>query len=192
MEGAGNAIRYGLAGIAVGTATGFVTDKVYQMLLAPNLQVSGNVSRAALTAVAAGSLASLMMFAGAQALEMVVDVGNDPLFMSTYYQSAFFSQSTARISISSLQQVMSSLMPQSAPKPPPSGGSTQPPAGAPTHAAPYTGLGPAHMPAHAAPYTGLGPARMPTQQHSPAVDFTPQHSAMPSCGKGTVCGAIVL
>lgn len=171
MEGAGNAIRYGLAGIAVGTTTGFVTDKVYHMLLAPNLQVSGNISRAALTAVAAGSLASLMIFGGAQALEMIVDVGSDPLFMTTYYQSAFFSQSTARIAISSLQQVLASAIPQSAPKqqqgpPPPA-------------------------PAHAKPYEGLGPAQIPHQASSPAVNFTP-HPAVPSCGQGTVCGAIVL
>lgn len=172
MEGAGNAIRYGLAGIAVGTLTGFVTDKVYQMALAPQLQVSGNISRAALTAVVAGSLASVMLWGGAQVLETVVDVGNDPLFMTTYYQSAFFSQSTARIAISSLQQVVASGMPQSAPKQ--QQGSAPPP---PAQAKAYEGLGPAHMP--------QSPA------HSPAMNYT-QMSAVPSCGQGTVCGAIVL
>jgi hypothetical protein len=166
MEGAGASVKFGLAGLAAGASTAWVTDRAWNFV-SPYVNMGGRgaVTQSALTAVAAGALASVMIFAGDRALESIVDMGNDPLFRTTYYQAAFLGSSTARSAVSNVQVVLNSVVAPSTLGilPPPSQGPVKytppPPKG-------YGG--------------GVGPVMQAPRR------------AVPSCQSGMSCGAIKL
>lgn len=171
MEGAGGSIKFGLAGIAVGSATAFVTDKVYGMIAPSLMGKSGAVGQGLLTAVVGGALASVMIFAGDRVLESMMDMGGDPLFRTTYYQAAFLGSGTARMAVANFQGVLSSLMPKNTPVAAPT------PDKQSSREMPYT-----PMPVN----VGLGP-----QMGMPPA--TPSgKTRTPGCAAGMNCGSIML
>lgn len=176
MEGAGASVKFGLAGLAAGATTAWVTDRAWNFV-SPYVNMGGRgaVTQSALTAVAAGALASVMIFAGDRALESVVDMGNDPLFRTTYYQAAFLGSSTARSAVSNVQVVLGSLVTPSSP-------SGAPPTQGPMKYTPPPPKG----------YGGgVGPV-MQAPDISPAPPAPQQRRAVPSCQSGMSCGAIML
>lgn len=137
-EGAGNAVKYGLAGIAVGTATGVVTDMVFRQI-GNMVQWSGegNTSKLAVHAILAGTVSSVMLYGGSMVLENMMDVSKDPLYLIIYYNTAVMSQNTIRQAISGVRQFLPNPMgsPQSpsqlTPKPVAPGPVMNPPGGVP-------------------------------------------------------------
>lgn len=172
MEGAGASIKFGLAGIAIGSATAFVTDKVYGMIAPKLTGTSGAVGQGLLTAVVGGALASVMIFAGDRVLESLMDMGGDPLFRTTYYQAAFLGSGTARMAVSNFQGVLNSVMPKAAPVVSPMASDKQ----ASSKEIPYTPM-PVNM--------GIGP-QMQLPQTSGKSRKTP------GCAAGMNCGSIML
>lgn len=168
MEGAGASLRYGLAGLIAGSSTGWVTDKVYGYI-SPHLTLTRgtNLTSSALSAVVGGALVSVMIYAGDRVLESVVDMDADPLFRSTFYQSAFLGSSTARMAVSNVQAVWSSLMPATQ-----KGGPMQ------YNPMPVAKNNPVQEP---------GPVMQPGLSQAPV-----QRRATPSCQSGTSCGSIML
>lgn len=168
MEGAGASLRYGLAGFVAGSSTGWATDKVFG-LIAPHLTMGtqrSTVTQAALSAVVGGAIASVMIYAGDRVLESVVDMDADPLFRTTFYQSAFLGSSTARMVVSNVQSVWSSLM------------------------LAHKGGPMAYNPMPVAknnPVQEPGPVMQPNVMPPPT-----QRRATPSCQSGTSCGSIML
>lgn len=168
MEGAGASLRYGLAGLIAGSSTGWVTDKVYGYI-SPHLTLTRgtNLTSSALSAVVGGALVSVMIYAGDRVLESVVDMDADPLFRSTFYQSAFLGSSTARMAVSNVQAVWSSMMPT-----PQKGGPMQ-----------YNPM----------PVAKNNPVQEPGPVMQPGLSQPPvQRRATPSCQSGTSCGSIML
>lgn len=168
MEGAGASLRYGLAGLIAGSSTGWMTDKVYAYI-SPHLTApkGTTLTLSALNAVVGGALVSVMIFAGDRVLESVVDMDADPLFRTTFYQSAFLGSSTARMAVANVQAVWSSLMPAGK-------------AGGPMAYNP--------MPvAKNNPVQEPGPVMQPPLREPPM-----QRRATPSCQSGTSCGSIML
>lgn len=109
-EGVGNAIKYGLAGIVVGTATGAATDLVYSKIAGyASWSGEGNVSKSAVSVIVAGSIAAGFMFGGDRVLEATFDVANDPLFRILFYQSAFLSQNTVKVAIGGVRTLISGV-----------------------------------------------------------------------------------
>lgn len=163
-------MKFGLAGFVAGSSTGWVTDKVYGVI-APHLTGSSprsTLTQSALTAVVGGALASVMIYAGDRVLESVMDMSGDPLFRTTFYQSAFLGSSTARMTISNVQAVFNALTAMKS-----SGGP-----------APY-----APMPVGKNPMQEPGPVMQPPQKvYEPPM----QRRATPSCQAGTSCGSIML
>lgn len=169
MEGAGASLRFGLAGFVVGASTGWATDRVYGFI-APHLQSStprSTMTQSALTAVVGGALVSVMMYAGDRVLESVMDMAGDPLFRMTYYQSALLGSSTARMTISNIQGVLSSVVP--------SGSSGSLMKNSPMPVSKQT------------PMQEPGPVMQPPAQ-APQM----QRKAIPSCAAGSSCGSIML
>lgn len=178
MEGAGASVKFGLAGLAAGATTAWVTDRAWNYV-SPYVNFGGRgaVTQSALTAVAAGALASVMIFAGDRALESVVDMGNDPLFRTTYYQAAFLGSSTARAAVSNVQVVLGSVI-----TPPASSGAPLTPAQGPVKYTPPPPKG----------YGGgVGPV-MQQPENPPAMSIPPMNRAVPKCQSGMSCGAIML
>ena len=163
-------MKFGLAGFVVGSSTGWVTDKVYG-LVSPHLMSAtprSNVMQSALNAVVGGALVSVMVFAGDRVLESVMDMGNDPLFRTTYYQSAILSSSTARMVMGNIQATLNGIIPTV------SGKSGQ---------MPY-----APMPVS---------KKNPDQEPGPVMQGPPSTGpmmkrAIPSCAAGSTCGSIML
>ena len=172
MEGAGASIKFGLAGIAIGSATAFVTDKVYGMIAPKLMGTSGAVGQGLLTAVVGGALASVMIFAGDRVLESMMDMGGDPLFRTTYYQAAFLGSGTARMAVSNFQGVLNSVMPKAAPAVSPK------PDQQPSRELPYTPM-PVNM--------GIGP-----QMGLPPSSASGKARKTPGCAAGMNCGSIML
>lgn len=178
MEGAGASVKFGLAGLAAGATTAWVTDRAWNFV-SPYVNMGGRgaVTQSALTAVAAGALASVMIFAGDRALESVVDMGNDPLFRTTYYQAAFLGSSTARAAVSNVQVVLGTII-----TPPSSSGVPMTPAQGPVKYTPPPPKG----------YGGgVGPV-MQQPENPPAMSIPPMSRAVPKCQSGMSCGAIML
>jgi hypothetical protein len=173
MEGAGGSIKFGLAGLVAGASTAWVTDRAWNYL-SPYISSGsrGAVTQSALSAVAAGALASVMIYGGDKALEMVMDMGPDPLFRQTYYQAAFLGSSTARSAVSSVQIVLGTLI-----TPPAAPVATR----VQTAAAPYT------APPKAGYGEGVGPVMQP-----PPMAMATQRRAVPNCSAGQNCGSIML
>ena len=175
MEGAGASLRYGVAGLLAGSSTAWVTDKVYGYV-APQLIRTGSPSltQSALTAVVGGAFVSVMIYAGDRVLESVVDMDADPLFRSTFYQSAFLGSSTARMAVANVQDIWTRALGM---------------------ARSAEGQKPFMPVAKNNPVQGPGPALPPEtpylaphgQVHQP-----PQRRATPSCQSGTSCGSIML
>jgi hypothetical protein len=110
-EGVGNAVKYGLAGLVVGTATGSVTDMIYSKIggyIAWSGE--GNVSKSAVSVIVAGSVAAAFMFGGDMLLESAFDVAQDPLFRVMFYQSAFISQSTVKVAITGVRSLIGGVV----------------------------------------------------------------------------------
>lgn len=165
-------MKFGLAGLAAGASTAWVTDRVWNYL-GPMIPTAGHgvVTHAALVAVAAGSLTSLMIFAGDRALETMIDMTNDPLYRTTYYQAVFLGSSTARSALSNVQVVLGTLL-------------TPPSSGIPAGSG-----GPAkYTPPPKGGYGGVGPV----MQQPQATPVATMQKAVPSCQSGMSCGAIML
>ena len=109
-EGVGNAVKYGLAGIVVGTTTGFLTDTVYSKVAGyTSWGNEGNVSKSAVSLIVAGTLSAGFMFGGDMVLESAMDVGKDPLFRIMFYQSCFLSQNTVKVAIGGVRSLLGGI-----------------------------------------------------------------------------------
>lgn len=163
-------MRYGLTGFVAGSSTAWATDKVYGYV-APHLIRTGSpsITQSALTAVVGGAFVSVMIFAGDRFLESVVDMDADPLFRTTFYQSAFLGSSTARRVVADVQDIWNRVLLI--------GKTTNGPA-------PY-----APMPVGKNPAQEPGPVMQPPPK---IYDQPMQRRATPSCQSGTSCGSIML
>lgn len=178
-EGVGNAIKYGLAGIVVGTATGAATDLVYSKIAGyASWSGEGNVSKSAVNVIVAGSIAAGFMFGGDMFLEASFDIGKDPLFRILFYQSAFLSQNTVKVAVGGVRTLMNGV----AASIPGSKGGYSPPSQIPV-------LGPAQMPAprSAAPPPATNVVSAPQFDEHPMLS---QYGGPSNCSSGgtKTCG----
>jgi hypothetical protein len=115
-EAAFRAVKYGLAGLVIGTTTSALGDMIYQKLVAQTMQKAmaasntnlGGIAGVALNAVLAGAFGSLVIYAGDQVFESVV--GDDFLGHLIFYQSAFLTSGSLRAATGSIQMAVNQLV----------------------------------------------------------------------------------
>ena len=112
-EGLFNAVRYGVTGIAIGAATGFLGDVVIsQVNKAIQLKASttnaGIVGQQVLNIVVSGGLGAAAIYGGNFIFESLA--GDDFLAHMLFYQTAFFSSQAIASSGTSTRNLLTMLM----------------------------------------------------------------------------------
>ncbi len=197
-EGAANAIKYGLAGVAVGTATGVATDFFFRQIgNVVQWSGEGNTAKMVVHSILAGTVSSVMLYGGSMLLETVADVSNDPLYLIVYYNTALMSQNTIRQAVSGMRHLLPNPIslgpPQSSQHAPPVLGPEKP------HAGPVMGPQKPHLPPQMGPQRPHLPPQMgPEKPHIPVMgpQVPPNHASAP-VGPGhfgamrkTACGSL--
>jgi len=114
-EGAWQAVKSAVAGIAIGTTTGVVGDAVFQKLVMPILKPpvtpnsgGGALAQMALSAMVTGATGGLIVYGGNQVFEMVA--GNDFFGHLVFYQSCFFTSATIQGSALQIKAILNAIV----------------------------------------------------------------------------------
>lgn len=109
-----NVVKFGVGGIVIGATTAFVTDMVYQQVMAqvaPSVGTRlGSIGFAATQVVLAGSLSAVMVYGGDQVLSSIAGGSIDPLFHVIYYQTAVMTMGTAAVAMRSVSSIWVNLL----------------------------------------------------------------------------------